>query len=752
VAAPDYEVVHSLPGRARIRLPAIRHDQPLAAGLKELIAAQKGVLDVRVNAECASAVICFEPSNFDLLSWLNQLQLNSIVRKDTSKAIAAKHFSSFPGLRRATFAFEAYVPPKAQFVLGTLSLVSTLAGAPPLLTRSLLYITTLPILNRALQMFLDEKRIGADALDSVTCIVLTYNNGFLPASLTTFMIGLGELLRDLITGKCQQMISHQFALCERSAWLVKGHKRVRSPVLDLKNGDVLVVYAGELISFDGKVVQGSGTVVPASPEMDFEPRYVQVGDSISFDTLLTEGKLFVSHERSTEPRVVDHVRDKQKRRWLQRTKLHRNALRDGYKRIWPVLGLAAWCYVISRDMHRTMAIICFDFLTGIRIAIPIAVLSAMYKAGRRGIVIRNASALEGLSEIDTIIFARSGTLTALRPSVTEVFVCTWSTLDEVTSFAAAVEQRYNHLAAYAIYSYAHLHTIPVPERTKSSVLTGLGVIGEVKGRTVLVGSARLMELQEIDLSEAKDFLGKCQGRGDSRVCVAIGGKLAGVISYQDPLREDARDVVTALNKLGITEIAMTTGGSVPAAEALAKQAGIQTVHYRTSPEDQARIVRDYKKRGRRVAVVGFDASDTLALEQADVAIAFETATDVARHRADIVLTTESLSGLVDGVEIAREGMDLARQNLHVVSVPNWMGLVLTSLDQTALITATLLNNGSVIVGAANGMRPLMDEGSAEDDEAMDEAAIDPRDAIDPRGDTGCRSPESRTVPQARGTT
>jgi P-type E1-E2 ATPase len=175
-------------------------------------------------------------------------------------------------------------------------------------------------------------------------------------------------------------------------------------------------------------------------------------------------------------------------------------------------------------------------------------------------------------------------------------------------------------------------------------------------------------------------------------------------------------MVRELKRLGIVEIAMSTGGTVQAAEALAKQAGIGTVHYRTSAEDQARIVREYKKMGRRVAVVGFDVGDTLALEQADVAIAFETATDVARHRADIVLTTESLSGLVDALEIARQGMGLARQNLHVVSIPNWTGLLLAAFNRSEMIAATLLNNGSVIVGAANGMRPLLDAGAAESDD------------------------------------
>jgi P-type E1-E2 ATPase len=290
-----------------------------------------------------------------------------------------------------------------------------------------------------------------------------------------------------------------------------------------------------------------------------------------------------------------------------------------------------------------------------------------------------------------------------------VFVCNGSSIVEVTRYAAAIEERYNHLTAYAIYSYAHLQRVPVPERTSSHVVSGLGMTGTVEGHTVIVGSTRLMDQYQIDVSEAAAFLNECHSRADSKVCVAIDGQLAGVISYHDPVRENAAEVIAALKRLNI-DVAMTTGGSQAAAEALASKVGIENVHFRVSPEEQAAIIKSYKQKGKHVAVVGYDVDDLLALEQADVAIALATGTEVTRYRADMLLTSDNLSGLVEGVQIARNGMNLARQNLAVVSLPNWCGLTLSVLGQSTELTSTLLNNGPVILGAANGLRPLIDDG------------------------------------------
>jgi len=712
---PVYQqIVHRLPDRIRVRVDAIHHDHGLAAGLEKLLHAQPGVISVRANEHCCSVVIQFKPESFDPLAYLNTLDWKKVKR--VQHPIAATQVPVLSPLTQATFAFEEVVRPKTQFLLAASGLIASLIGAPSVVTGSIVSAAIAPIINRALQTLLHERRLGADFLDGLTCIMLIRSGRYFPAALMSTLISLGELIRDLITRKCEQMIAHQMALSKRSAWLVKGNRRIRVPVNELHHGDLIVVYPGELIPCAGKVTKGKGTIVPALPEQAFAARSVEQDDDVDSDTLLLYGKLYIRAEHIVLHGPRNLMREKQERRMLQRTKLHKIALKAAHSAVGPSLAIAGLFYAITRNLESALSIITFDLITGIKIAMPITVLSAMYRAGDCGVVMRNASALEALSEVNAIIFARSGVLTSNVPVVTELFVVDGYTQDLVTSYAAAVEQQYNHIAAYAIYNFVEKHEIKIPERTNSSLISGLGVRGEVDGHTVIVGRTKLLEREKIDLSPAREFLDKCEKRGDFRVCVAIDGKLAAVIAYQDPLREEVGEVISRLKELGIKEIAMMTGGSEMAAKALAEKAGIPTAHPRTLPEDQALIVQQYRSRGLNVAVVGYDVDDALALEQANIAIALGSGADVARHRADVVLASDNIRGIVEGIEIAREGMSLAQKNLVIVSAPNVFGFAISLFKSTDPVIATLLNNGSVIIGAANGLRPLLsnEDGECED--------------------------------------
>jgi Cu2+-exporting ATPase len=462
--------------------------------------------------------------------------------------------------------------------------------------------------------------------------------------------------------------------------------------------------------------------VSASPDLDYAPRCVGVGDELDTDLLIADGKVYVQSEAASGKAQPNHLHERSKLRWFQHTRLHRQALKAGYKAVFPLVSMAGMTYAFTGSVERALSIMCFDFLTGVKIAIPTAVLASMYSAGNKGILVKNASALETLAEIDTVIFARSGILTYLNPCITDIKVTEGLTLEQVSLYAAAVERRYDNLAAYAIYNFAPAHNTPIPERFDSRHISGLGVEGTVEGHKVIVGRTRLMRMLGIDISSECDFLDLCLKRGDARACVAIDGKLAGVISFYDPLRSDVKEVVTALGELGVSEIAMMTGLSDSAAQTLAKQAGIKKIHAQTMPDEQAHIVQQYKKRGRKVAVVGHDVDDILALEQADLAITLGNSSDVARLRADIVLTSEALSGLVEGIKIARQGMDLARQNIAIVTMPNFLGLGLAALGSENFLLATTLNNGSVILATTNGLKPSFDAGEKADDEDDSPAA------------------------------
>lgn len=717
------EVMHALAGRIRVRLEQIDHDQPRANGLEKLLLAHEGVVAVRSNVACASVVIEFEPDKFDPIPFLQALDWHHVHPTENKCAGLAP-----PGLRKltqATFAFEELVQPKAQFALAGAGLIATVFGAPAVVTGTVISAAVAPILNRAVQSLLHERRLSADFLDGLTCVMLIRGGSYFPAALMSTLISAGEFIRDLITQRCRKMIAHQMALSKRSAWLVKGNRRVRVPVNELHHGDLIVVYPGELIPCTGTVIKGKGRVVSALPDSEFAARSLGPDDHVDPDTILLDGKLYVQAKRIQRHASRNLMQEKQTTRWLQRTRLHRNALKAGHRTIVPVLGIAALFFAITRNLERSLAIITFDLITGIKITIPITVLSAMYRAGDSGVVMRNASVLESLAEVDAVIFARSGVLTANVPIVTDLFVVDGYSRDQVTSYAAAVEQQYDHIAAYAIYSCVKEHQMKIPERTNSSLICGLGLKGDVDGHTVMVGRTKLLEMENISLEPAKHFLEECEKRGDFRVCVAIDNKLAAVIAYTEPLRPEVAETIARLKELGVKEIAMMTGGSVNAANALAKQAGIEKLYPRTLPEDQAKIVKDYRDRGFNVAVVGYDVDDALALEQANLAITLESGADVARHRADIVLASDNMRGLAEGIEIARSGMALAQQNLGLVSTPNVLGFVVSLFRETNPVVATLMNNGSVMIGAANGLRPLLtgDYGEQDDDDD-DDAGFD----------------------------
>jgi P-type E1-E2 ATPase len=723
-SSTNVQIMHALAGRIRVRLDRIHQDRPLANGLEKLLLAQHGVLAVRANVTCSSLVIEFEPGKFDPLPFLHAVDWHHVHRlENKSEALAPP-----PGLRKlmqATFAFEEFVQPKAQFALAGAGLVASVCGAPAVVTGTIISFAIAPILNRAIQSLLHERRLSADFLDGLTCVILIRGGSYFPAALMSSLISAGELIRDQLTQRCRKMIAHQLALSKRSAWLVKGNRRVRVPVIELHHGDLIVVYPGELIPCTGTVTKGKGRVVSALPDSAFAARDLGAGDHVDPDTILLDGKLYVQAQRIQKHESRNLIQEKQKTRWLQRTKLHRNALKAGHKAVIPVLGIAALFFALTRNLERSLSIITFDLITGIKITIPITVLSAMYRAGDSGVVMRNASVLESLAEVDTVVFARSGVLTSNMPIVTDLFVVEGFSRDQVTSYAAAIEQQYDHIAAYAIYSCVKEHQIKIPERTNSSLINGLGLKGEVDGHTVIVGRTKLLEMENIDLEPAKKFLAECEKRGDFRVCVAIDSKLAAVIAYTEPLRPEVAATIARLKELGVKEIAMMTGGSVNAAKALAKQAGIEKLYPRTLPEDQAKIVKDYRDRGCNVAVVGYDVDDALALEQANLAITLESGADVARHRADIVLASDNIRGLAAGIEIARSGMALAHQNLALVSTPNVFGFAMSLLRETDPVIATLMNNGSVMIGAANGLRPLLtgDDGE-QDDEDIDDGAIE----------------------------
>jgi Cu2+-exporting ATPase len=269
----------------------------------------------------------------------------------------------------------------------------------------------------------------------------------------------------------------------------------------------------------------------------------------------------------------------------------------------------------------------------------------------------------------------------------------------VLRLAASAEGHLPHPFARAIRRAARRRELLPPEPHRVSHRTGGGVIAEVEGHRVVVGDRSLLDDEGVDFPAAS-------ASGSSRVAVGIDGRFAAWIRLRDRLRPEAPAVVAGLRSLGVRHVVIASGDRPAAARAVARQLGADAVHARLMPEDKMTLVRELSARGHRVAVVGDGINDASAMAEANVGVALSRGADLAREAAEVVIADEDLTVLTRAVELSRTAMGLVRQNIGLVAAPNAAALGLATLGLMPPLLATVVNNGSTVVAAGNGLRPL----------------------------------------------
>jgi heavy metal translocating P-type ATPase len=364
--------------------------------------------------------------------------------------------------------------------------------------------------------------------------------------------------------------------------------------------------------------------------------------------------------------------------------------------------------LLGGGLQGAASMLIVDYGTGIRIAAPTTVLASMTKAVRNGILIKGGRYLEKLAEVDAIVFDKTGTLTSGHPEIVEVRPHNGYTLEEVLSLAAAAEQRFTHPVAKAVVRAAKAKGVYIPERSTSAYAIGLGVESAVNGYMVLVGSPRFMTQKGVHLpKEVQKDIRAILRRAASPLCVAADGIIYGILASADPIRPEAPEVIQALRQRGIREIVMLTGDHHRVAEQVAEGLGLSRYVAEVFPAEKAEIVRRLQKEGRKVAVVGDGINDSPALAYADVGIAVDGGTDVARETAHVVLLQGGLWKIPLAIDVCREAMELIRQNWDLIAVPNTIALGLAFCGFLGPGATTLLSNGSAIVATANALRPVL---------------------------------------------
>lgn len=706
----QYEIVHWIPGRLRVRVPQLSQDPAYACRLNWFIETLQFVISVRMNPLVAAIVISYDPQTA-AQEEVQQAFVTALQRAAT-EAIPAEAIATKTEFRPEINWLERLGLPLTS--LGLAFLVQQLAlPVPALLLGGLVIAAATPFFLRTIDTTIQERRLDADILDALWITFYTAKGDFVAPALMVSLMESGEALRDTTGRASEREVMHLVGGIAPLVRVERHGQEEQIPLEEVKLGDRVVVYPGERIPVSGRVFRGTGLVDEheLTGESNLVARRTE-GQVVHASTLLLQGRLCVLVKR-----VGKNTRVGIAMQLLQAAPVHDTRVEDYASKlanlaIAPTLGLSAAIFALTGDVSRALAPLHLDFSHGIRLSVPTTVLSALTYAARRGIYIRSGRALEVLSRIHTIAFDKTGTLTQGNAAVVAIHTANPTiSSDTVLGLAAAVELDNDHPVAKAIVTYAQAQGTPTHACETLEYRVGFGIIAQINGRPVLVGSQRLMKQAGVSTAAIERRYPELQVSRDSQVYVAQDGQLLGVISYSDPLRPESFEVVRQLQADGI-DTYILTGDQLRVAHHVAAQLGVASykTYAEVLPQGKVETIQRLQERGQTVAFIGEGINDAAALAHADVSISFASGNDMARETADVVLLEDDLQGISQAITIAKRAMDIIYQNTAIVAVPNISVVLAGIVFALDPVLGVIISNGSMLVAELNSFRPLFDPG------------------------------------------
>ena len=563
------------------------------------------------------------------------------------------------------------------------------------------------------------------------------------AMLTTFSLAghWMEMRSRFATGRAVEALlklAPATARVLRPSTTAQGERQeVEIPLEQVLVGDEIVVKPGDRVPVDGLVSSGSSYVDESMISGEPIPVAKTAGAKVIGGTVNQTGAFnFKTTAIGTDTalqRIVQMVKN------AQASKAPAQQLADRAGKYLVYIALAAglitfvaWLLFGGKGAVfaltfavSAIVIACPDALA---LATPTAITVGVGKAAKNGVLFKNATALEALADVNTVVFDKTGTLTEGKPSVTDLVPASGMSADDLLHYAASADQPSQHPLAEAIVREAVARKIEVHAPDTFDSVPGHGVIATMHGKTVLIGNKKLMERERVDASALEGDVARLAGDGKTGMFVAVDGKAAGVVAVADKIRESAKHAIKQLEGLGVQSV-MLTGDNQRTAEAVAKQLGMSSVIADVLPEDKANQIKKLQAEGRHVAMVGDGVNDAPALAQAQVGIAIGAGTDVAVETAGVVLVKNDPSDVAWGIQLARAVGTKIKQNLfwaaiyNLLAIPIAAGVLYPSFGiQLRPEWAALLMSASTIIVTVNALLINRFKLSARPSKPLDAAA------------------------------
>ena len=542
----------------------------------------------------------------------------------------------------------------------------TLFLPPPLRIARILW-HMIPFVRRGLRCLL-RRRVKVELLDALSISISAFRGDFDTAGTVMFLLEVGELLEEWTRKKSVADLARCMSLNVDRVWLRTAQGEVLVPVSQIQPGDAVVVRAGGIIPVDGLVLEGEVTVNQASLTGESIPVPKRPGGAVYAGTVVEEGECVLEVKQASGQSRYDQIVHMIEQSEQMKSEAESKAANLADKLVPYTFAGSLLSFALTRNVTRALSVLMVDFSCALKLAMPLAVLSAMREAGRAHITVKGGKFLEAVAAADTIVFDKTGTLTHACPRVAQVVSFGTKEEAEMLRLAACLEEHFPHSMANAVVEEAKRRGLRHEEyHSKVEYLVAHGIASTVDGERVLIGSAHFVfEDEGCVIPEGEQERFDALPPEYSHLYLAVGGQLAAVICIADPLREEAEEVLSALRTLGITSTVMLTGDSYRTAAAIAAQVGVDDFRAGVLPADKAEYVARLRREGHTVLMVGDGINDSPALSEADAGIAISDGAAIAREIADITIAADSLWELVELRRIAMALMARIHSNYRFV--------------------------------------------------------------------------------------
>jgi Cu2+-exporting ATPase len=705
-------LVHSLPGRARFRVPPPELKLYQHSEIARLIADAEGVLSASVNPLSGSILVYYDSSVLD-------------VRR---VAAVLRHIG--PGFQKKAET-EKRRPP---YVFAAFQLIRFLC--PPQLKPFLAILTALPFFMKGLRS-LAGMRIDVPLLDASAVALHLVQGDYPSASMLMALLKTGEYLEEWAKYRSRENLAEKISIHIGNVWVRRDGEDVEIPYSRLQAGDHVIIRTGAMIPVDGMVVSGGAMVNEASMTGEALAVLKEKGGSVHAGTVIEEGEIVVElREKGGDTRyqkILTLISQSEASR--ADTELNAHKLAD---RLVPFSFLAAGSMALCfRSLEKARAVLSVDYSCPIKLSTPLAFLSGIREGLNNGVFFKGGAAMEAFARADTIVFDKTGTLTNAAPALVKIIPYHGFKEGPALKIAACLEEHFPHPVAKSIVRYAREQGIEHrEEHTTVKYIAAHGIVTEYQGKRTVIGSRHFVREDEgVDISVAGEDEARLGEEGKSLLYLARDGVLAAVFVIEDPPREEAAEVIAMLRRLGFRRLYLLSGDNSRSAGRIAKKLGLDSWRGELLPDEKTGIIRALRGRGLTVAMVGDGINDSPAISAANVGVAMKDGADLSRELADITLKSPSLYPLVIARLIAEGTIERIRRNTGLAVGINSALMLSGILGNTAGGVPMVLHNLNTLLLSLNSMRPLLTEGPL--------LAEDPPLAEDPLRSEDLPTPEAR---------